>query len=93
MAVLSTAITVTTSATRLDSAVQSNNGSEIITLYNDGAVTVYVGGPAATASGATKGVPLTPGQYWELPPLWSGDAVYGITASSTASVLVKEVGV
>lgn len=75
---------VTTSATALNDV-----GDALI--YNDGAVTVYVGGPMVTTSGATKGLPLLPGD--SIPIDGQGDVLYGIVATGTCDVIVLEVGV
>lgn len=95
MAVRSTAISVGTTATALDLADDSGDSQsgESTLVYNDGAATVYLGGPAVTTSGATKGIPVTAGAYGPGLDLNSGDRLYGIVASGTVSVLVFEVGV
>lgn len=94
MAVKSTAVSVTTSATALDSADDSGDAQsgESVLVYNDGAATVYLGGPTVTTSGATKGVPVTAGSYGPGIDLNAGDRLYAI-AGSTVSVIVLEIGV
>lgn len=94
MAVDNNAVSVTTTATRLDTAAESDrpSGSALL-LYNDGSVTVYVGGSAVTASGAKKGVPVLAASYGPSFQLAEDETLYAITASGTASVLVIESGV
>jgi hypothetical protein len=95
VAINSRAVTVTTTATLLTPVAAGDLPSadqRRITVYNDGANTVYLGPAGVTASGATKGVPLPAGAYAE-EVLSSTDAWYGITSASTSSVIVHRVDV
>lgn len=94
MAARSRLVSVTNSATALNDLgslpddVEARPGR---TIYNDGAITVYLGGSTVTSSGATKGLPLLPGDSLAVED--QGDIVYGITAASTCDVIIFEVGV
>lgn len=93
MAVQSRRVSVTTTATALnDLASRGDNipGSAGL-AYNDGAVRVFVGGANVTTSGATKGVPLDPGDHIDVEG--RGDVLYGIVVTGTCDVIVLEVGV
>lgn len=89
MALTSRAVTVTTSATRLDatSADESRRGSSVLP-YNAGAVTVYLGGSDVTTA---NGVPMSASSYGPSYDLAVSDALYGIVASGTCDVRVQEV--
>jgi hypothetical protein len=88
MAVKARAVTVTDSATRLDSTAEEWAGSSLI-FYNNGSVTVFLGGSDVTTS---NGVPVKAGTW--SPALASGkDAVYGIVASGTVEVRILEAGI
>lgn len=94
MAVSSRAVSVTTTATRLDSGSDAEDrvyGSSL-SFYNESAVTVYLGGSDVTTA---NGVPV-PADSWS--PgldlyLTTDDAVYGIVAAGSAEVRVLETGV
>lgn len=93
MAARSRLVTVTTTATALNTSNEVGDsivGSAAL-AYNDGAVTVYVGGADVATSGATKGIPVLPGD--SLPVEGQGDVLYGRVASGTCDVIVLEVGV
>lgn len=86
------AVTVTTTATRLDTAEKSGGvkpGSSIA-IYNASASTVYIG----MTSGVTtaNGVPVAAASWGPSFDL-DDEAVYGIVASGTADVRVIETGV
>lgn len=92
MAVRSTLVTIQTTATvivDLSSSGDNVSGSGAA-VYNDGSVTVYVGGDDVTSSGATKGLPLAPGASIDAE---GNEIFYGIVASGTCDVIVLEVGV
>lgn len=78
---------VTTTATRLDSADQSAGAS--VAVKNVGAVTVYVGGSGVTTA---AGYPLAAGEAISL-DVGKTDEVYGIVATGTCEVRVLESGV
>lgn len=90
MATDSRAVSVTTSATRLDTSSETDlaRGSSIA-VYNNGAATVYLGESDVTTS---IGYPLAAGQHYaeDLDP---GETLYGIVASGTVEVRVREVGI
>lgn len=89
MAVSSHAVSVTNAATRLDTDEGPSNRANRVTsvaLYNNGSVTVYVGGADVTSS---SGLPLPAGQYMSV-DVDRSEGLYGRTASSTADVRVLE---
>lgn len=93
MAARSRLVTVTTTATALNNSNELGDsiaGSAGL-IYNDGTVTVYVGGADVATSGATKGVPLAAGQPMDI--AGQGDVLYGRVATGTCDVIVLEVGV
>lgn len=86
------AVTVTTTATRLDTVNESDSVSgSSVALYNNGSVTVYIG-LAATVTAAT-GFPLAAGSSMSFQLDGPGDTVFGIVASGTADVRVLEGGI
>lgn len=92
MAVKSTAVSVTTSATRLDRVDDTGDAQagESLAFYNNGAVPVYIGGSDVTSS---NGAPV-PALSWSPSfDLGGADALYGITASGSADCRVVESGV
>lgn len=89
MAFVGTRVTVTDTATALESAVTSEGVSVLI--RNRGSVAVYIGGSAVTTS---TGYQLDPGEAItveadEVNPL----GAYGIVASGTAVCHILRVGV
>ena len=92
MAVKSRAVTVTTSATRLDSVDETDDtATSSLSLFNNGATTLYIGGADVSAA---NGVPVAAGSWGPgLNGLGLGEAVYGIAASGTLNVRVIETGV
>lgn len=93
MAVTSPNVSVTTTATALNTAGDSDGVvGAAYDFYNDGAVTVYVGGPTVTSSGATKGRPVAPGSSLSVQVTSGSEAYYGITASGTSTVIVLSAG-
>lgn len=94
MTVKTTAVSVGTTATRLDQADDTGDRQpgESIAVYNDSSTVFYVGGADVTATGATKGVPVAANSWGPGLDLMTGDLVYGITASGTASAIVLETG-
>lgn len=93
MAARSRLVSVTTSPTPLNSLDPVGEGlaGSAALIYNDGTVTVYVGGADVTTSGATKGVPVEPGR--SLPVAGAGEVLYGRVAAATCDVIVLEIGV
>lgn len=90
MADRNAAVSVATTATRLDSASKSDDraGSDIA-LYNNGSVTVYLGRSDVTTA---NGMPLAAGAYWS-ESLDSVSGLFGIVASGTCEVRVRETGI
>lgn len=92
MSVKATAVSVTTSATRLDTVddTADRQAGQSCAVYNNGAVIVYLGGSdVATASG----VPVAAGSWGPSFDLATGDGLYGIVGSGTCDVRVLETGV
>lgn len=92
MAVKSTAVSVGTSATRLDTAAETDrNASSSLAPYNNGAVTVYVGGSDVTTA---NGAPIPAGSWGPaFNDINTNEGVYGVVASGTAEVRVLEQGI
>lgn len=94
MSVSSRAVTVTTTATRLDSTsdhgTPHGSNGQAFTFHNGSAVTVYMGGSDVTTA---NGAPVAASSWAPGMDLTSGDIVYGIVATGTAEVRVLEVGV
>lgn len=91
MATKSRAVTVATTATRLDTTDETDSVSgSSLAFYNNGAATIYVGGSDVTTA---NGAPV-PASSWspgfDLDP---GEALYGIVASGTVEARVLEGGV
>lgn len=90
MAVSSSAVTVTNSATALNAASDSDSRAGFsVLVYNNGSSTVYIGGPSVTS---TTGVPLTASNSISV-DVYPGDVLYGITASGSVSCIVLSAGV
>jgi hypothetical protein len=90
MAVSSRAVTVTTTATRLDATADSGSPSvQGIMVHNNGAASVYLGGADVTTP---TGFPLEAGESMAV-DLRKGELLHGIVASGTVEVRVLEVGV
>lgn len=92
MAISSRVVTVTDEPTRLDTATgatDSVSGSSIA-LYNNDAVTMYVGGDDVTTA---IGVPVPAGTWGPAVDLDPGEALYAIVASGTAEGRVLEQGI
>jgi hypothetical protein len=87
MAVNSRAVSVGTTATRLDN---SGNNAQSLAVYNAGSATVYVGGSDVTTA---NGIPVAATSWGPGMDLKPGDALYGIVASGTHEVRVIESGV
>ena len=90
MATDARAVSVGTTATRLDTASETDNvrGSSVA-IYNNGASTVYVG-PSDVAT--ADGYPLAAGEHLSV-DVDDADGIYGIVASGTVEVRVLETGV
>lgn len=92
MTITTNAITVTTSPTPLTAAGADGKSGTSGLPFNDGAVTVFLGGSDVAASGAKKGVPVLAGTYGPGLDLSNGEILYGVVASGTCSVCVLEAG-
>lgn len=91
MALTSRAVSVTTTATRLDDDTETDAyPSQSILIYNNGSVTIYLGGSDVTS---VLGVPVPAGTWGPGISLAHGEELYAIAASSTADCRVLETGV
>lgn len=93
MSIKSTAVSVGTTATRLDTADDTGDhiGGESLAVYNNGASTLYLGGSNVTTS---TGVPVAANSWGPaLGGILTEDALYGIVTSGTVDVRVLEAGV
>lgn len=92
MAVKSRAVSVATTATRLDST--TDNDDEIrgqsVAVYNNGSATIYVGGSTVTTA---TGAPIAAGAWGPSFDLGSPEGLYGIVATGTVEARVLETGV
>lgn len=97
MPVVNTSVTVSTTATELVGTQSTSNirgNRTALYLYNNGAVTVYVGGPSVTTSLFTHAIPA--GSRLDISAGYKGDPVarkrwYGIVAAATSPLLITEV--
>lgn len=87
MTVQSRAVTVSTTATRLDN---TGNNPQSIAVYNNGAATVYLGGSDVTTN---NGVPVPAGTWGPGIDLKGDEALYAVVASSTVATRVIESGI
>lgn len=79
------AVTVGATPTLVCTAGAENDG---VLLQNTGAVAVFVGGPAVTASGATTGISLAAGATLSVPSVGGlTHNVYATVASGTSTVV------
>ena len=76
-------VTVTASATLICSPLSSPVG---VLVQNNGANTVYLGGPTVTGSGTTQGVSVAAGASVTVPT--AGDAVHDLYAISPSGSTV-----
>lgn len=81
-----TAVTVTTSLTPLPSTPL--NARRSITIYNNGSVSVFVGGANVTAA---SGIPVPASTYGPSLDIGERAILYAVTASSTADIRVLEI--
>lgn len=88
MAVLSRAVSVATTATRIDSS-EGGQSSQGLAVHNAGEATVYLGGVDVSTA---NGYPLAAGEHFSA-DLAQGDLLYGVVAASTVEVRVFEVAV
>lgn len=91
MPVDSRAVSVGSTATRLDTIEESAKGSQqVLAVHNNGTATVYIGDEAVTTA---NGFPLSAGASMSIEVDSSADAIFGVAASGTIEVRVLEVGV
>lgn len=88
MSVLSRAVSVTTTATRLDSTSDSKLAASVA-FYNIGAQTVYVGGSGVTTA---SGVPVAASSWSPGFDVREDEGLYAIVAATTCEVRVIEAG-
>ena len=90
MAADTRAVSVATTATRLDTEAETDSvhGSSI-SVYNNGAATVYLG---ESDVATTTGYPVAAGEHYaeDIDP---SVGLYGIVASGTVEVRVRETGI
>jgi hypothetical protein len=85
------AITVGTSAVEVKAGGSRVKTRQVIYIYNDSATATFYWGPATvTTTGATKGVPLAPGQFVSMP--WGDIPVYVVSTAAAQTAIVGEVG-
>ena len=91
MAFSGRAVSVATTATRIDTAAEdiSLDRKSGIAVYNNGAAIVYLGGSGVTTA---AGFPLAVGGQVSM-DADAAEGLYGIVASGTVEVRVLEVGV
>lgn len=87
MSTSNASLSVATTATRLDDAVNTRATSGLL-VTNTGASTVYLGGAAVTT---TTGTPLAAGGSASF-DLRSGDVLYGVVAAGTNTVMTLQIG-
>lgn len=92
MAATSRAVSVGTTATRLDATADTSDDvrHQSSAIYNNGSATVFLGGADVTTA---NGFPLAAGTSMSISDLELGDELYGRVASGTVEVRVFEVGV
>lgn len=83
-------MSVATTATALNAAESLGSDRVSLALYNDGSVTVYLGGSTVTTS---TGVPLVAGGSATFEQVDVAERLFGIVASGTCSVRVCRAGV
>ena len=88
MAIKSAVVSVTTSATQLNSADADGIAGESVVIANAGASSIFLGGSAVTAA---AGFPLAAGATIAL-TLDGGENIFAITASGTVSTNVLTQG-
>ena len=89
MTVSSAAVSVTSTATVLNTSETDQLPRYSVAVYNSSAVTVYVGGSAVTTS---TGFPVAAAGSFSV-DLDRGEGLWGIVATGTASVVVLSQGV
>lgn len=91
MAVDARAVSVGTTATRLDTQNETDDVSaSAVAVYNNGAETIYLGDVEVTTA---TGYPLAAGEHMSVRLDSPRDSLYGIVAAATEEARVLEVGV
>lgn len=86
---LSTVLSVSTSQVEAKVGVNRLSGRQELLLQNDSSITVYIGPSGVSSSGANKGIPLSSGEFLQV-PIGENIALFMIAASGTASIIVQE---
>lgn len=86
MAMTSRAVTIATTATRIDADEGGSSTSQGASVYNAGTATVYLGGSDVTTA---NGYPLAVGEHLSV-DLALAHVLYGIVATGTQAVRVLE---
>lgn len=81
-------ITVGTVAVELFTGVSRNPNRQVISIYNDGSGTVFIGPLGVTAAGAAKGRQLSASQFTSFE--MGNAALYAIAGSGTRNLIVEE---
>lgn len=89
MSALARSVSVTTTATALNSTPTDSVSGSAILVHNVGAASVYVGGSGVTTA---QGEPVAAGERLTV-DLNFGESLYGIVATGTVECRVLEVGV
>lgn len=83
-------VTVGTSAVELKIGATRDQKRQVIIIYNNSNVTIYIGGSDVTTSGSTMGIPVLKTQVVTLP---IGDQpIYAIAGSAGNVIIVMELG-
>jgi hypothetical protein len=88
VAVSSSAVTVTTTATRLDSTESDDIAGHSVVAWVPSGSTIYIGGADVTAA---NGLPVSGPGYSPGFVLGPAESLYAITADGTASIRVAQV--
>lgn len=89
MALITSLTTLATAAASLlctPTNGRSDDPIPVVVQNQDAAITIYVGGPTVTNTGATTGIKVLAGQSIAL-RVMNGDSVYAIPASGTPNVV------
>lgn len=84
----SAVLTIGTSAVQLYTGGSPNEKRQVLMLYNDSSVLMYLGPATVTVSGSTKGIPLLPKQFISIPI--GGVPVYAIAGTSSNNLIIQE---
>lgn len=84
------AVSVATTATRIDTEVETDRApGSSVAVYNNGAATVYLGDADVTTA---VGYPVAAGEHFSI-DLDTSEALFGIVAAGTVEVRVLEQGI